>query len=203
MADPDWIGAPVRDQTHVLVSVDGKAVYYSLKRSGLADERSAPHRLVRGRKDSVVDGAAMAHADGAQAVFDAAGTHAAFVRNGDMFVRDLASGASTQVTRTPRQGIRAAIFRRRPRLLSFRSGNDWFVHDLASGVTAPRGRAEDGKGPGRARRSPTMLRADATAHCSRRCKKCTTTRRPRAHTPRQCSATTRRRAPAPFYLGDK
>src|SRR3984885_3633229 len=96
MADPDWIGPPVRD---AYWSADAKAVYYSLKRSGspIVDL----HRIdPTTGKDQVVDAAAMANADG-PAVYDRAGKRAAFVRNRDIFVRDLSSGRLTQITRTP------------------------------------------------------------------------------------------------------
>src|SRR5580700_7252375 len=129
MADPDWIGPPVRD---AYWSADGRTVYYSLKRSG------SPifdlHRIDPANgKDQIVDAAAMADAD-APAVYDRAGKRAAFVRNGDIFVRDL-TGRLTQITRTP-QSKSAPRFSADGKLLSFRSGNDWYVHDFGSGVTA-------------------------------------------------------------------
>src|SRR5271169_2899392 len=130
MADPDWIGPPVRD---AYWSADGRTVYYSLKRSG------SPifdlHRIDPANgKDQIVDAAAMADAD-APAVYDRAGKRAAFVRNRDVFVRDLASGRLTQITRTP-PAKSAPIFSADGRLLSFRVDNDWFIHDFGSGVTA-------------------------------------------------------------------
>src|SRR5579862_7179976 len=87
MADPDWIGPPVRD---AYWSADARAVYYSLKRSNspIVDL----HRIDPSNgKDQVVDAAAMANADG-PAVYDRAGKRAAFIRNHDIFVRDLAGG---------------------------------------------------------------------------------------------------------------
>ena len=132
MAEPDWIGAPVQN---AYWAADSHAVYYSLKRSSLPIVDL--HRIdLDGGKDSVVDGAGMAAADGPNAVFDEASTRAAFVRNGDIFVRDLVSGRLTQITRTS-QHEAAPQFSADGRLLSFRTGNDWFVHDLATGVTAP------------------------------------------------------------------
>jgi dipeptidyl aminopeptidase/acylaminoacyl peptidase len=131
MADPDWIGPPVRD---AYWSADGRAVYYSLKRNGspVVDL----HRVdPAGGKDQVVDAAAMADADG-PSIFDRAGKRAAFVRNGDVFVRDLGSGRLTQIMRTP-QPKRALRFSADGRLLIFRADNEWFAHDFGSGVTAP------------------------------------------------------------------
>jgi dipeptidyl aminopeptidase/acylaminoacyl peptidase len=130
MADPDWIGPPVTD---AYWSIGGRAVYYSLKRSGtpIIDLRRID--LASG-KDEVVDAGAVADAD-APAVYDHDGKRAAFVRNHDIFVRDLASGRLTQITRSP-ETERAPHFSADGRLLSFRVGNDWFVHDFSSGVTA-------------------------------------------------------------------
>jgi dipeptidyl aminopeptidase/acylaminoacyl peptidase len=131
MADPDWIGPAVRD---AYWSADGRSVYYSLKRPG--SPISDLHRIDPvSNKDQVVDAAAMADAD-APAIYDRAGKRAAFIRNKDLFVRDLANGRLTQITRTP---LRKADphFSADGRLLSFRVDNDWFVHDFGSGVTTP------------------------------------------------------------------
>jgi dipeptidyl aminopeptidase/acylaminoacyl peptidase len=131
MADPDWIGSPVASPYW---SADGRTIYYSLKRSGspIIDlHRVDPNSL----KDQVVEPAAMAGADGPP-VYDRAAKRAAFVRNRDVFVRDLASGRLTQITRSP-QSKRAVRFSADGRLLTFRAENDWFVHDFSAGVTAP------------------------------------------------------------------
>jgi dipeptidyl aminopeptidase/acylaminoacyl peptidase len=131
MADPDWIGPAVRD---AYWSADGRAVYYSLKRLGspIIDL----HRIdSHGGQDQVVDAAAMAGAD-APAIYDRAGMRAAFIRNKDIFVRDLANGRLTQITRTP-QPKADPHFSADGKLLSFRVDNDWFVHDFGSGVTTP------------------------------------------------------------------
>jgi dipeptidyl aminopeptidase/acylaminoacyl peptidase len=131
MADPDWIGPAVRD---AYWSADGRTVYYSLKRSG------APvidlHRIDPvSSKDKVVDAAAMADADG-PAIYDRVAKRAAFIRNKDIFVRELAGGRLTQITRTPL--LKAdPHFSADGRHLSFRIDNDWFVHDFGSGLTTP------------------------------------------------------------------
>jgi len=118
MSDADWIGAAVKD---AYWSVDGRAAYYSVKRSGspIVDL----HRVdLADRKDQIVEPKAMAGAD-ARAVFDAAGRRAAFARNGDIFVRDLGQGRLTQITRTP-ENEAAPQFSADGRLLSFRVNND-------------------------------------------------------------------------------
>jgi dienelactone hydrolase/Tol biopolymer transport system component len=131
MADPDWMGPPVRD---AYWSADGRAVYYSQKRIGspIVDL----HRIdPSSGKDQVVDAAAMANADG-PAVYDRSGKRAAFIRNRDVFVRDLSSGQLLQITRTP-QTKSTPQFSVDGRTLSFRVDNDWFVHEFGSGVTTP------------------------------------------------------------------
>src|SRR5260221_3594 len=118
MADPEWIGPPVRN---AYWSADGKAAYYSLARIGspIVDL----HRVdVATGKDQVVDAEAMANADG-PGVYDRAGRHAAFIRNHDIFVRDLNSGRLTQITRTPQAKSRP-YFSADGRLLRFRIEKD-------------------------------------------------------------------------------
>ncbi len=141
MADPDWISTPIElpeafegAAMPPHFSVDGQAVYYRMKRTG-SPVRDL-HRIdVDGGKDSVVDANAMATADGAPIVYDTQNTRAAFVRNGDIFVRDLKSGELRQITRSAQEET-APQFSLDGRLLSFRAQNTWYVHDLASGVTS-------------------------------------------------------------------
>jgi dipeptidyl aminopeptidase/acylaminoacyl peptidase len=131
MADPDWIGPAVKDEYW---SANAHSVYYSVKRRGSSIVDL--HRIdIAGGSDRIVDPKAMSDADGPP-VFDGSGKRAAFARNGDIFVRDIAGGRLRQITRTP-QIETAPQFSADGRLLSFRVDNDWFVHDFASGVTAP------------------------------------------------------------------
>lgn len=131
MADPDWIGQAVETPYW---SVDGRSLYYALKRDGspVRDLYRVDPASGQGVK---LDPAAMAQADG-PAVFDRAHRHAAFILHGDVFVVDLASGRRQQVTRTP-QMESAPRFSADGRALQYRDGNDWYSYDLASGVAAP------------------------------------------------------------------
>jgi Tol biopolymer transport system component len=131
MANPDWIGQAVQNPYW---SVDGRSLYYSLKRDGspvLDLYRVDP---VSGHSVKL-DPAAMAQADG-PAVFDRAHRHAAFILHGDVFLVDLGAGRRLQVTRT-QQKESAPQFSSDGRALQFREGNDWYSYDLASAVTAP------------------------------------------------------------------
>jgi len=131
MADPDWIGPPVED---AYWSVDGRSVYFKLKRKG-----SELHDLYRvdasGGTPMKLDDAQLADADGV-AVFDRAHDRAAFLRHGDVFVRDLPGGTTRQITRS--DASRGELqFSPDGRLLSWHEGDDWMVCDLAAGTTGP------------------------------------------------------------------
>ncbi|HJT98789.1 MAG TPA: prolyl oligopeptidase family serine peptidase [Rhodanobacteraceae bacterium] len=142
MADPDWIGPPVQ---HAYWSVDGKSLYYSLKQKGTPVRDL--HRVdVASGNDTIVGPDAMTNADGADPVFDRAHTRGAFVRNGDVFIRDIASGRLTQVTRTPEHES-SPEFSADGRALHYRNGNDWFVYDIAAGVGGPAATVKAEKDP--------------------------------------------------------
>ena len=132
MANPDWIGPAVEAPYW---SVDGKSIYYKLKQSGSSVRDLHRIELPSGN-DSLIDPAMMATADGADAVYSSNRQRAAFIRNGDVFVRDVSGGTLRQITRS--QETEASVqFSADDRAVQFRIGNDWFVHDLGLGVTAP------------------------------------------------------------------
>jgi dipeptidyl aminopeptidase/acylaminoacyl peptidase len=131
MANPDWVGQAVENPYW---SVDGRNLYYSLKRDG-----SSVHDLYRvdpaTGQSTKLDPAAMAQAEG-PAVYDRTHRQAAYILHGDVFLVDLGSGRRVQVTRSP-QPESAPQFSADGRSLQFRQGNDWYVYDIASGVTSP------------------------------------------------------------------
>ena len=194
MADPDWIGAAVKD---VYWSADGRAIYYSAKRSGspIVDL----HRVgIEGREHRVIEPAAMADAD-APAVYDEAGKRAAFARNGDIFVRDLISGRLTQITRTP-QTEAAPQFSADGRRLSFRVDNAWFVHDFGSGVTTPAAVVKAEKDPDAAPKPDDLREMQLrTFSTLKRLHDETEISKQHAEDMRKGDIT---RAAAPFYLGE-
>ena len=129
MADPDWIGPPVEQAWWAW---DGLHVQYELKRDG-ATIRDVWQQPVDGGVAVKVEGAARSELDAAQPQYDAQRTRMAFVRNGDVFVRDLRSGALTQVTRS-------VAAESRPQWstagnLVFRVDNDWFQWRAGQGVS--------------------------------------------------------------------
>ena len=97
MANPDWIGPAVESPYW---SADGKSIYYSLKQKG--SSVLDLHRMdPASGSDQIVTPQMMSDADGDHVVFDRAHTRAAFIRNGDVFVRNLGSGQLEQITRSP------------------------------------------------------------------------------------------------------
>ena len=97
MADPDWIGNGVED---FWWTWDSRAAQFERKRDG-ATVRDAWQVPVDGSAAmQQVDGAARAGLDASGAVYDATRSRMAFVRNGDVFVRDLRNGALQQLTRS-------------------------------------------------------------------------------------------------------
>lgn len=137
MADLDWIGPPVEDARWTW---DSRAVEYALKRNGSPIRDTFRQELSASAATRVADDAR--HTLGAPgAVFDGKRQHQAFVRNGDVFVRNLRSGALTQLTRTleqetaPQFGSDGALV--------WRVGNQWWRWNGTSVAQAAQARAED------------------------------------------------------------
>ncbi|QDE41402.1 S9 family peptidase [Luteibacter pinisoli] len=128
MADPDWIGQAVEEPYW---SVDGSQVYYSLKRDG-SPVRDLYRVPAAGGAAVKLDPAAAATADGTKQVFDREHRHAAFVRHGDIFLRDLGSGTTVQVTRSATAETSPHLSAD-GRLLTWRAGNDWFAYNTVGG----------------------------------------------------------------------
>ncbi len=127
MADPDWIGAPVESP---FWGLDGKRVVYSLKREGSSLRDLHAVSLADGVSRKLED-AELAGLDAASPVYDRSRTRALFVRNGDLFLRDLRNGALVQLSRSG--GVSGAPqFSADGAKAQFRSDGDWYSVDLAS-----------------------------------------------------------------------
>ncbi|MDQ3040160.1 MAG: S9 family peptidase, partial [Pseudomonadota bacterium] len=137
MADPEWIGPPVEDAWWAW---DGRHAQYTLKRDGGAI-RDTYQQSIDGGIAVKLDGAARADLDATQPVFDAQRTRMAFVRNGDVFVRDLRNGALTQLTRTDADEARPQWSRDGG--LVWRDGNDWYRWSGGTVTQAALIKAED------------------------------------------------------------
>jgi len=129
MADPDWIGAPVEGAWW---RWDGQAAYYTRKREGSSVRDTWTQPLAGGASARVED-SARADLDAQNPIIDATGTRMAFLRNGDLFVRDLRTGTLTQVTRT--EAMEAQPQWSTTGGLVWRAGNDWFGWDAQRGTT--------------------------------------------------------------------
>ena len=130
MDNPDWIGPPVE---RAWWSWDGSRVFYNLKREG-SQIRDTWTVDASGGQPRLMEGAQRAEIDGMQPVHDATRARAAFIRDGNVFVRDLRNGALTQLTRgessasSPRWGADGALV--------WRVGSDrWYRWTAGQGTT--------------------------------------------------------------------
>ncbi len=194
MANPDWIGPPVED---TYWSVDGRSIYYRLKRDGTPIE-DLYRVAAAGGAPQKLSGAELAAADG-PAVFDAAHARAAYVHHDDVFVRDLASGATRQLTRDDTHKGRLQ-FSANGQVLSWRAGNHWYVWNAATGLVTQAATLKTEDNPADAKPDQMerlQLHLFATLRQERADAK---TLREHAD---QLDAGNPARAPAPFYLGRK
>ena len=142
MAHPDWIGPPVEAAWW---SWDGGKVYYKLKRPG-SPLRDTYVQAAGGGVATRLDEAAQAAINAPDPVYDRSHARMAFVRNGDIFERDLRSGALTQVTRSneeeadPQYSADGAS-------LQFRVGTDWFAWNPRERLVSPVAQIVAGKDP--------------------------------------------------------
>ncbi|MBN8224749.1 MAG: prolyl oligopeptidase family serine peptidase [Xanthomonadales bacterium] len=120
MADPDWIGPPVE---RAWWSWDGREAQLLLKREGAAIRDTWRQPIAGGALHKVAD-AERAGLDAPDPVYDPQRRRAVFVRNGDVFLRDLSSGALVQLTRTAatESQVRFAA----DGGVTWRADNDWF-----------------------------------------------------------------------------
>ncbi|MGH8183112.1 MAG: prolyl oligopeptidase family serine peptidase, partial [Rhodanobacteraceae bacterium] len=194
MADPDWIGPPVEDEYW---SVDGHDVYFKLKRKGssirdlyrVADGGGTPVKL---------SDAKLASANG-PAVFDRARDRAAYLRHGDVFVREVSSGTTRQITRSDagKYGLQISAD---GRLVSWSENNDWYVWNAATGVVSQAATLKTGDNPVDAK-PDQMERLQLSLFSTLRTIKADKDA-VREHADK-LDAENPARAPAPFYLGDR
>ena len=194
MADPDWIGPPVEDYWW---SWDGRHAQYMLKREGATIRDTWQVAVDGAAAPALVEDAARAGLDAPAPVYDPQRTRMAFVRNGDVFVRDLRSGALQQVTRS--NADESLVQWGSDGALSWRVGNDWFRWTARDGVVqAASALAEEAPGtpPPADELREHQLRLVDTLRDDR-------ARREAARVQKEAwRAADPTRAPAPAYLGD-
>ncbi|HEX7369016.1 MAG TPA: prolyl oligopeptidase family serine peptidase, partial [Rhodanobacteraceae bacterium] len=130
MANPDWIGPPVEDEYW---SVDGRGIYYKLKRKG-SSIRDLYRVPATGGAPVKLSDAELATADG-PSVFDHARDRAAYIHHGDVFVRDVATGTTRQLTRddADKNGLQISA---NGQYVSWSEGDNWYAWNASTGVTA-------------------------------------------------------------------
>jgi dipeptidyl aminopeptidase/acylaminoacyl peptidase len=193
MSNPDWIGNPVEAAWW---SWDGKQVYYKQKRAG-SPVRDTWAALP---KPHLVGEAELSKLDSQRMEFNHARTRAIVARNGDLFERDLKSGALTQIIKSPAP-VMAAQYSADENSVQFKVGDDWFswsrADHLVSPVALPRAAKDPAAAPDDDGMRAMQLRLIATL---KRQKDDRDALRAQAEEDRRADPT---RAPAPVYLGDK
>jgi dipeptidyl aminopeptidase/acylaminoacyl peptidase len=192
MANPDWIGSPVED---AYWGVDGQNLYFKLKRAG-SSIRDLYRVSANGGAPVKLSGAELAAAPG-PAVFDRAHAHATYLRHNDVFVRDVATGATRQLTRdnTEKFGLQISAD---GRLVSWGQNNDWYVWNAATGVVAPAATLKAEDNPAEAKPDQMERQQLSLFSTLREIKADKTAVRQHAD---QLDAENPARAAAPFYLG--
>ena len=194
MADPDWIGPPVE---RAWWSWDGREAQLQLKREGSSIRDTWRQPVAGGALHKVAD-AERADLDAPDPVYDAARRRMVFVRNGDVFLRELGSGALVQLTRTgaaesqPRFSADGGVI--------WRAGHDWFLWH-AGGGTVQVASLKAEKDPN-ARPKDDALRAQQlrTLSTLRRDRELREAQRAQEESWRRADPS---RAPAPAFLGDE
>lgn len=129
MQDPDWIGAPVEQAWWAW---DGDRVYYRMKAQG-SELRELHEISLDSGNDQNIAPQSWGEADGNRLSYDQQRQRAVFIRDGDVFVRDLSDGALRQLTRTS-AAERSPRFSLDGSQVYFQRGQDWFRYDLAAGL---------------------------------------------------------------------
>ena len=193
MADPDWIGPPVESAWW---SWNSQQVEYTLKRQGSPVRDTFRQALSGGSAQQVADDQ-RATLDAANPVYDNQRQRMAFVRNGDVFVRDLRNGALTQLSRGNERA--AGVNFAADGGVIWRNGNDWFHWNAGTGAIALVAQLKAEKDPAAAPAADVLrdqqLHALETLRNDRAQREAL---REQAQRWRQADPS---RAPAPVYLG--
>jgi dipeptidyl aminopeptidase/acylaminoacyl peptidase len=133
MADSDWIGNPPEDPYW---SDDGRSVYYERERDGEGKNPKDLFRVDLASGQTVkVEPADLGKADAPGGDRSRDRKWKVYARQGDIFLKDLATGNVRQITRTAERET-APRFLADGRRFSFRRGPAVLVYDTASGLTS-------------------------------------------------------------------
>ena len=194
MSHPDWIGTPTETAWW---SWDNKNVFYKQKRIG--SQLRDTYQAIPGKPRLVAD-AEVAVLDSDKVIYNRDHTRSVFLRNGDLFERDLKSGVLTQITRGS-NGIAAPQYSADGRSVQFRVNHEWLSWNradrLISPVAVPRATKDPAAVPDDDALREMQLRLISTL---KRQKDDRDAARDRAEEERRADPS---RGPAPIYLGDK
>lgn len=130
MSHPDWIGNPPENPYW---ADDGRAVFYERKRTG-EDRRDLIRLDLATGESRIVPDAERGAVDVAGGELNRERTWKVYERRGDIYLKDLTSGALHQVTRTAEEETEPRFLVDGARI-SFRRENAFFVYDRATGLT--------------------------------------------------------------------
>ncbi|KFN44109.1 alpha/beta hydrolase family protein [Arenimonas oryziterrae] len=194
MAHPDWIGTPVESAWWAW---DSQQVNYTRKHTG-SPLRDTYTQRSDGSGARVLGDSERGGLDADSPVFNHDRTRMVFVRNGDIFERDLRSGALVQITRSSDSEAEPQ-YSADGRGVQFRVGSDWFVWTAADRLLAPialpRADKDPAAAPGKDAQRELQLRLIATLQ---RQKDDREALRAQSDALRKADPT---RAAAPVYLG--
>ncbi|HKI02739.1 MAG TPA: alpha/beta fold hydrolase [Thermoanaerobaculia bacterium] len=131
MADTDWIGNP---PVNPYWADDGRSVYYERERDGVGVNPRDLFRLDLATGKTVrIEPADRGKADAPGGDWTADRKRKVYAREGDIFVKDLTTGAARQITRTSEAEARPFFLRDGKRIAFYRE-QAAFIYDLATGL---------------------------------------------------------------------
>ncbi|HWS40626.1 MAG TPA: DPP IV N-terminal domain-containing protein, partial [Arenimonas sp.] len=122
MAHPDWIGTPIESSWW---SANSQSIYFRQKLIGSPVRALYQNNLQNGQTIRV-ENQAWSQVDEANQRFDKAHRRAVFIREGDVFIRELETNQLIQVTKSA-ESESSAQFSADDASVYYRRGNDWFA----------------------------------------------------------------------------
>ena len=198
MADLDWIGRPPE---RPYWADDGQTVYYFQKRLG-EEDRDLIQTDLAGRIIRTIAPRDRGGADQPQGDWNRSRTHKVYEYGGDLFVRELATGRVTQLTRTA--DVEAdPHFMADQRRIMFRRNDTIFIRDLQSGAELQPAVLRLSKDPNAdAEQEPTEYLARQQRRLFEHVRQQDARDRFQRQRQREEEAADPTRTPPPWYLGD-
>jgi dipeptidyl aminopeptidase/acylaminoacyl peptidase len=158
MADPDWLGNPPEN---AYWADDGRSLYYERERDGEGKNPKDLYRVdLAGGQTVRIEPADRGKVDAPGGDRSPDRKWKVYAREGDIFLKDLTTGAIRQITRTGEKESDPR-FLADGRRISFRRGPAVFVYDIASGLTSQPADIRLDKDPAE-KDDPTYLAAEQT-----------------------------------------